>query len=102
VLALEHLHAHGIIHRDLKPENILLGGDGHVILTDFGLSKIGVREGATHKTLCGTNEYMAPEMINGGGCVCERASVRACERASVRACACHEVIGVGVPTRRRR
>jgi serine/threonine protein kinase len=69
VLALEHLHAHGVIHRDLKPENILLGADGHVILTDFGLSKMGVKDAhdAHHKTLCGTNEYMAPEMINGTG-----------------------------------
>lgn len=70
ILALEYLHSHGIIHRDLKPENVLLGADGHVILTDFGLSKLNTKIDSSeelHKTLCGTNEYMAPEMINGGG-----------------------------------
>ena len=39
VLALEYLHSNGIIYRDLKPENILLNSEGHIILTDFGLSK---------------------------------------------------------------
>ena len=39
ILALECLHSNGIIYRDLKPENILLDSDGHVRLTDFGLSK---------------------------------------------------------------
>jgi serine/threonine protein kinase len=39
ILALEHLHNHNILHRDLKPENVLLSSDGHICLTDFGLSK---------------------------------------------------------------
>lgn len=39
-LALEYLHSHGIVHRDLKPDNMLLSHEGHVKLTDFGLSKI--------------------------------------------------------------
>ncbi|VDL61860.1 unnamed protein product [Hymenolepis diminuta] len=63
-LAIGHLHSLGIIYRDLKPENILLDRDGHVKLTDFGLSKEGV---GTTNTFCGTIEYMAPEIIRCGG-----------------------------------
>ncbi|CAM9161474.1 unnamed protein product, partial [Discosporangium mesarthrocarpum] len=64
VLALEHLHSRGIIHRDLKPENLLLGANGHICLTDFGLAKeLSPDEDEGLKTICGTNEYMAPEMI---------------------------------------
>lgn len=63
VLALQHLHAHGVIYRDLKPENILFDAQGHIRLTDFGLSKerVGYADG-TH-TFCGTSEYLAPEML---------------------------------------
>ena len=42
VAALEHLHSNGIIHRDLKPDNLLIAADGHVKLTDFGLSDAGL------------------------------------------------------------
>lgn len=64
-LAFEHMHGRGIIYRDLKPENILLNEKGYVKMTDFGLCKIvGNRKTFT---LCGTPDYLAPEVVTGDG-----------------------------------
>ncbi|KAF3919757.1 Phototropin-2 [Dactylellina cionopaga] len=64
-LILEFLHDRGIVYRDLKPENILLDARGHVKLVDFGFAKkIGSQE--TY-TLCGTPEYLSPEVIQSRG-----------------------------------
>jgi serine/threonine protein kinase len=79
-LALNHLHQCGVVYRDLKPENILRDADGYIKLTDFGMSKIYLREQEAHmqsesissqdlnqtprtKTFCGTLDFMAPEAL---------------------------------------
>lgn len=68
LLAIECLHAHDIIYRDLKPENILMDAEGHVKISDFGLSKDGL--GTSKKkayTVVGTPDYLAPEILKGVG-----------------------------------
>ena len=78
MLAVEYLHSFGIVHRDLKPDNLLITALGHIKLTDFGLSKMGLMSLATNlyegyidketkqfsdKQVFGTPEYIAPEVI---------------------------------------
>ncbi|KAG6746373.1 hypothetical protein POTOM_050913 [Populus tomentosa] len=97
VLALEYLHSSNVIHRDLKPDNLLINQDGHIKLTDFGLSKVGLinstddlsvplvsgsgfldddelkgqssskREERQKHSVVGTPDYLAPEILLGMG-----------------------------------
>ena len=64
ILALQHLHDVFIVHRDIKPENILLDQDGHVKLADMGLAKRLQSSSDTTRSVCGTDAYLAPEMIS--------------------------------------
>ena len=63
LLAIDYMHKNNFIYRDLKPENILIDKLGHIKLTDFGLSKLLDEEAQKTYTLCGTPEYLAPEII---------------------------------------
>ena len=65
VSAIGYLHSIGIVHRDLKPENILIDKDGYLKLTDFGFVKVGMQSSSYTTTFCGTDDYIAPEIIKG-------------------------------------
>ncbi|KAI3712480.1 hypothetical protein L1987_71037 [Smallanthus sonchifolius] len=97
VLALEYLHSLRVVHRDLKPDNLLIAHDGHIKLTDFGLSKVGLinstddlsgpavsgtsllgdndsqslsgsqQERRKNRSAVGTPDYLAPEILLGTG-----------------------------------
>ena len=66
VSILSYLHAKCIVYRDLKPENLLMAPSGYLKLADFGFAKF-IRPGHTTRTLCGTPEYLAPEMLISAG-----------------------------------
>jgi cGMP-dependent protein kinase len=62
--AFDHMHERKILYRDLKPENLLFTKGGFLKITDMGLAKVS--PGPTH-TMCGTPDYLAPEVISGAG-----------------------------------
>ena len=67
ILAIEFLHTHNMLYRDLKPENIMVDSNGHIKLTDFGLSKMFTKTKEKAFTICGTPQYLAPEILSDDG-----------------------------------
>eukprot|EP00884_Botryococcus_braunii_P004083 jgi/Botrbrau1/13676/Bobra.0378s0008.1 len=66
VMGLEYMHDRNVMWRDLKPENLLVDTNGYVKLADFGFAK-KLPQGAKSYTLCGTPEYLPPEMVTQSG-----------------------------------
>jgi protein kinase X len=64
VCAIEFIHGHGLVSRDIKPANFLVGPDGYLVMTDLGIAE-EVEEGGSW-LIMGTDQYMAPELINQG------------------------------------
>jgi len=67
VLVFQFLHNYHIVYRDLKPENCLINVDGYLKITDFGFAKRLTRKPFKTYTLCGTPEYIAPEILRNQG-----------------------------------
>ena len=67
ILAIEFLHKNKMLYRDLKPENIMVDSNGHIKLTDFGLSKMVKKTKEKAFTICGTPQYLAPEILSDEG-----------------------------------
>ena len=67
ILAIEFLHKNKMLYRDLKPENIMIDSNGHIKLTDFGLSKMIKKPKEKAFTICGTPQYLAPEILSDDG-----------------------------------
>ena len=64
IQAINDLHKKNIIHRDIKPENILIDNEDNALLSDYGIAT-HCKEGEKRNTYCGTDEYLAPEVIRG-------------------------------------